>query len=82
MARVVDKLPPSRKSTGPNYPWDEWLDGRVWELTVGEDFTGRIDSMRSAASNAAINIGRTVRTRVNREKTLLFIQNLPNDKEV
>lgn len=22
-----------------NYPWEQWLDGSIWELTEGEDFT-------------------------------------------
>jgi len=79
MARVVDALPRSRAGggAGPIYPWDEWLDGRVWELTAGEDFTIRIDSMRSSASSFSRKIGRTVRTRVNADKTLLFVQALP-----
>ena len=42
MAKVV-KAMPSRNSGGgqgapQKYPWEKWLDGRVWKLTKGEDF--------------------------------------------
>lgn len=33
------------------YPWDEWLDGSIWQLTGGEDFTGNVDAMRSAVQS-------------------------------
>lgn len=77
MARVVDKLPPSRTGSGTEYPWHDWLDGRVWELTVGQDFVCKPESMRSLASSYAIKFGRSVRTRVSDDKTLLFIQARP-----
>jgi hypothetical protein len=31
------------------YPWDEWLDGRMWILEPGVDFDGNVHNMRNAA---------------------------------
>ncbi len=36
------------------YPWDEWLDGAVWRLTPGTDFTVSASSFTQAARMAAI----------------------------
>jgi hypothetical protein len=35
-----DWTAPSRLTEGEKavYPWDEWLDGDIWQLTQGEDF--------------------------------------------
>jgi len=29
----------------PTYPWDEWLNGRIWALTYKKDFHCKIESM-------------------------------------
>lgn len=53
------KLTMSDKAT---YPWDEWLDGDIWELTSGEDFDGhplmmeRIIRTRATGRHAKINL--------------------------
>lgn len=53
------KLTTSDKAT---YPWDEWLDGDIWELTHGEDFEGhplmmeRIIRTRATGRKAKINL--------------------------
>jgi hypothetical protein len=36
MAKVFDGRPDVPKHTG--YPWDEWQDGRWWEIVKGVDF--------------------------------------------
>jgi hypothetical protein len=61
MARRVDNFPdpPSQSK----YPWDEWLDGSVWELIRGEDFKANIHSIRSAATTQAKRRGGKVLTR-------------------
>lgn len=35
------------------YPWDAWLDGRIWLLVEGTDFTCQPDSIRSMAWSIA-----------------------------
>jgi hypothetical protein len=38
-----------------SYPWDEWLDGRIWRLEPNEDFDG-----------PPVSLERTIRTTANR----------------
>ena len=40
-----------------NYPWDEWLDGRIRRLSPGTDFDG-----------PAVSVERVIRTSANRRK--------------
>lgn len=57
MARVLDEIPAWAFRRGPGrrelYPYDEWLDGQVHELTSGEDFMVNIRTMRSYIKAAA-----------------------------
>lgn len=45
MARKLEEFdfgPQSRLTNGDKavYPWDEWFDGDIWEITYGKDFVG------------------------------------------
>ena len=57
MARVLDEIPAWAFRRGPGRPelyrYDDWLDGRVHELTSGEDFTVNIRTMRAYIKAAA-----------------------------
>jgi hypothetical protein len=44
------------------YPWDEWLDGGVWELVPGEDFKGKPATFRASAVAQAARRDGKVRT--------------------
>lgn len=66
MAQPVSEMP-SRK-----YPWEEWLDGRVWELVPGEDFVVTIASFLSLAHWQAKRRGVSLTTRSKNGK--LYIQ--------
>ncbi len=61
MAEVLDEIPAWVFRRGPgrreSYPYDEWLDGRVWELHAGVDFTVNIRTMRSQVKKAAARRG-------------------------
>ena len=35
------------------HPWDEWLNGDIWKLVKGTDFSCRVESFRSMAYAAA-----------------------------
>ena len=48
----------------PPYDWDQWLDGSAWLLRKGEDYDIESASMRAAASRAAKERGKRVRTAV------------------
>jgi hypothetical protein len=60
MPRVLDRFPDSPMA---KYPWDEWLDGRVWELTPGEDFAAKPSTFRANAQLQAKKRGGSVRVR-------------------
>lgn len=62
MARIVDSLPPARIKS--NYPWDEWFDGRAWELVKGEDFDCEVQSMRTMAYSRARERGLHAASRI------------------
>jgi hypothetical protein len=48
--------------TTTRYPWDEWLDGNIWQLTKGDDFPSDAYNFRNGAINAARRKGLKVRT--------------------
>jgi len=63
MAEKVDQFP-DLIGRGRSYPWDEWLDGDVWKLTQGEDFTASMSNFRGLVYMKAQDRQLQVRTRV------------------
>lgn len=61
MATVVDGLFDVRVRPGrpSKYPWEEWLDGRWWEIQKGVDFDRSVASMRKSVSTASKRKGGT-----------------------
>lgn len=54
MAHEVEALPgPGGRIAFDQYPWDEWLDGRVWKLVQGTDFHASATAMRTYVYRAA-----------------------------
>lgn len=47
------------------YPWDDWMNGRPWEITHGQDFTCGSRSMKTQIHEEARRrgLGARVRTR-------------------
>ena len=45
------------------YPWDEWLNGDVWQLFKGDDYTSKTTTILSNARIQAKRLGGSVRTR-------------------
>jgi hypothetical protein len=72
MARLVAELPDPGRDGKSKYPWDQWLDGRVWLLEKGEDFRISVPSMQSSVTNAARARGLKVKMRARPEG--LYIQ--------
>jgi hypothetical protein len=73
MARRLESFP---APVGARYPWDEWLDGSVWELIHGEDFQSRLGTLRANAQLQAKKRGgrvrsKTVRTDDRREAVVI-----------
>lgn len=59
------------------YPWDEWLDGGVWDLSMGEDYDD-LHNLRQGAFVAARKKGLRVIVR-KRGADHAFIQAVPRD---
>ncbi|MFD4196634.1 hypothetical protein [Amycolatopsis thermoflava] len=57
---------------GDKYPWDLWLDGRVWQLEQGTDFTLPMATFRTSAHRAATKRGLRAPTRKIAEGVLLI----------
>jgi hypothetical protein len=51
-------------ATTARYPWDQILNGEVWEMAEGEDFTARPATVISNARVQAKRRGGSVRTRL------------------
>jgi hypothetical protein len=57
------------------YPWDEWQDGRIWEIQGdGQDFTTSPRYMQTQLHVRARHIGRQVTTRVRDSKITFTFQ--------
>lgn len=65
---VIDDLSPAR------YPWDEWLDGQIWQIVAGEDYECSTESMRVQVYGAAKRLGTKATTRVTSNPEGLLIQ--------
>lgn len=69
MARKVDAFPPENR----RYPWDEWLDGSVWELARGEDYESSASVVIAARVAAAIR-GKRVRSHIAHQPERIYLQ--------
>jgi hypothetical protein len=61
VAKKIDAFPDALPQNV--YPWDEWFDGSVWELTPGDDFKGKPATFRASAVAQAARRDGKVRTR-------------------
>jgi hypothetical protein len=68
---MTDKDWPAR-AANQKYPWDEWLDGDIWQLTPGEDFTAATEMFRRQCYSAAR--GRGGKARASLQDGHLFLQ--------
>jgi hypothetical protein len=70
MAERMDTFPdgaPTRR----HYPWDEWLDGTVWRLQVGDDFSAKPPSMASMARARAAAKGKRCRVSIREDHIII-----------
>ena len=74
MANRIDYFPQAPSQNF--YPWDEWLDGGVWELVPGDDFKGKPATFRaSAVAQAARREGKVRTQRIDRDgEDRLYLQ--------
>jgi hypothetical protein len=66
MARTLESFPPS-PTQARRYPWGEYMDGQVWLLIHGEDFTAKPSTFRTMATQQATRRGGRVRIRTVKE---------------
>jgi len=59
------QLTTSEKAT---YPWDEWFDGDIWQITQGEDFDGH-----------PLMMERIIRTRATGKRARVRLRHLPTN---
>jgi hypothetical protein len=65
MAKTISELPRKHGGTGRKeaYPYDQWLDGQIWQLEAGSDYQAKSNSMMTNIRQAAVKRGLKVRTR-------------------
>lgn len=78
--RRLDSWPVGLDEPASTYPWDQILDGTIWELNAGEDFKIKAESMRTAAQDKARRRGGRVRTALINNKRTLLVQYIPPGK--
>jgi hypothetical protein len=79
MAKTLDDYPfrdPSPPSS-VRYPWDEWTNGRVWELRRGVDFDIEPRDMAREFRRAAVSRGKRARTARVAAEGLVVVQAIP-----
>jgi len=80
MAEVLDSYQfrdPSPPSSA-RYPWDEWTNGRVWELRRGVDFDIELRDMAREFRRAAARRGKQARTARVATEGLVVVQAIPS----
>lgn len=55
----------------PKYDWNNWTNGRVWELKKGEDFHNNPTSFRTLIYNVAVRRNMIVSTSVDGDSIYL-----------
>ncbi len=72
MAKVLESEFLPGRATKFKYPWDEWLDGQVWELTKGVDFDCKLSSLRATAWTQGCRRNKRVHTTLVNDNTLVI----------
>jgi hypothetical protein len=84
MARRLKTFPDTRDPRTRRYPWNEWLDGSVWEIRRGEDYDVTTENMRVTlhmkADSRVIKV-RTKKVHDQRGEGLVFEFFDPDQKE-
>ena len=54
----------NKKARSRQYPWDDWFDGRIWQLEPKEDFDGPATSLERVIRTSANRRRLKVRVRI------------------
>jgi hypothetical protein len=74
MARVIEDPGVAWDRGMYKYPWSTWLDGQLWELTPGVDFTVPVVNFQAMAHRYANNYDMRIRTKQRDGKLLLQLR--------
>jgi len=77
MARILDSYTFASKGRQGRYDWPSLLDGRIHELTKGDDFDCKPESVRNGARQAATAHGKGIRTAVTGDTVVIQAFELP-----
>jgi hypothetical protein len=81
VAKELDRWPPGlgqRPQNETKYPWDEWLNGSVWQLAQGEDYQVKTKSFRTSAQAVARKRGGRVKSAITDNGDGLVMQFIPD----
>ena len=77
MARKIDQIPADGEYR-VRYPWGDWLDGSLWELQQGVDFSCKVHSFCVNACSLGSRWGLNVKTLKSRKRPgVVLIQARP-----
>lgn len=54
------------------YPWDQWMDGGIWQVTYAEDFESLPKNFATSLQGKAKRCHRKVQVKVIDETTVVF----------
>jgi hypothetical protein len=79
VAKQLNEFPQTRGRVAGSskFPWDQWFNGKIWQLDNGEDFTAtKTENFRTTVGKAAKDRGIKVKTAVTNEGKSLVVQAL------
>lgn len=79
MAEVLETYEFTPRIGLRRYPWNEWMDGRVWRIRYGEDYHIVTQNMRSTLHVRAANNGQKVHVSKEDKDTLVFQFYVPEE---
>lgn len=77
MAKELSEFPQTRGRAVGQYPYDEWFNGKIWQLENGEDFTAvKTANFRGSLLEVARKRGLKIRTAIVNDGKSLVIQKI------
>lgn len=79
MAKVIEAFDFRVRHVHWSYDWDSWLNGQIWQLEEGVDYTCKSSSIRLLAIGAAKRRKLRVHVSVNGKTGVVTLQAYPRD---
>lgn len=81
MAKELKEFPADGRGRTARYDWETWLNGKVWQLEAGADFTSKAGSMRTLIYSHARKAGGTARIQIQEGGKIVVVQFVPKKSE-